>query len=522
MDPKRTSAQLRACVADLQEYFASAASPARRGHLISGSNPANSLAKLLLQLDRQEAVISEHKDVLFSLTSGLDEVTAAVAALGQPRPGPPPPSRDLQIFIRSWYSLLGAAGVVARCLLEIVNPYSSSEAERERLAASVTACAGAICAGCSMPMHLWRKGQSALDCEASSSNLLEITDDCLRLALDVIGAGLRCVADAGRAGATQAAVAQAAALSAQLRPERVLGWLRCALDAVDWVVSTAGVEQCRCLIPFFGILEHGPCCAALGLGQALCDEPELLSRLARLTARVHAALVAAPNWANAAWTYLHNILCLWAGNWEFLCFTPKNQQAALLPLLVAGGSMLRGEVSLLASLPAQPPAGADAEQAGQLSSCWLEAISMIGRCISLQGSTAAQELSRNQTSARLRSLLLVVAASAPHVLRFVSSAAAGGPAAEGISRLEGPYPLGESLHFWAESCWAICHSCRVLGPAGSAEQQQETASTVAGLVGGLQQLLNRLPRLAETLGEPLHPRYFLKASAEASILLAHR
>ncbi len=72
---------------------------------------------------------------------------------------------------------------------------------------------------------------------------MEITNDCLRLALDAIVIGLRAASAASNAGADPEAVAQAAALSAQLRPKRVLGWLRCALDAVDWVVSTAGENQ---------------------------------------------------------------------------------------------------------------------------------------------------------------------------------------------------------------------------------------------------------------------------------------
>ncbi|KAL4424831.1 hypothetical protein ABPG77_011081 [Micractinium sp. CCAP 211/92] len=415
MDLKRTSAQLRACVADLQEYFASAASPARRRRFISRFYRANTLGVLFQQFSGQEESIAQHKDVLLSLTSGLDAVTAAAAGIGQPGVGTPPPGQDLLGFIGSWHSLLCAAALVARNLLEFVSPCCSSEAERERLAASVTACAGAICAAWSQLVPLCRELQSAVTTAATFHTLIKGIDESLCLAFEVMAVGLRCMADAGRAHAAPAALAQAAALSAQLQPERVLGWLRCTLDAVDWVASSAGVEMSTCLGPVLDSLGLIPYSAPQELEQALCSEPELLSRLARLTARAHAALVAAPNWADAAWTYRHNSLCLWAGNWELFPFTPESQQAALLPLLVAGGSMLRGEVSLLASLPEQPPAGADAKQAGRLASCWLAAISLIGR---------------------------------------------------------------------------------VLGPAGSAEQQQETASTVAGLVGGLQQLLNRLPSMA--------------------------
>ncbi|KAL4424829.1 hypothetical protein ABPG77_011079 [Micractinium sp. CCAP 211/92] len=522
MDPRRTSAQLRACVADLQEYFASAASPAHRRRFSLRMEAANTLGDLIRQLSEQEAALAQQKDVLLSLTSGLDAVTAAAAGIGQPGVGTPPPGQDLLKFIASWYSLLGTADVVAYNLLVFVNPEWSSEAEQKRLAASVTACAGAICAACGSLARLWREQQSACASEVTFHMFVKGTDACLRQALDVIGAGLRCVADGTSTGSDSAAKAQAAALSAQLQPERVLGWLRGALDVVEWVVSTAVVEQSTCLRPLLDILGFTPCSVCLGLYQALCSEPDLLSRLAQQTARAHAALVAAPNWADAAWSERHDSLSLWAGHWGLFPLTPENQQAALLPLLVAGGSMLRGEVSLLASLPAQPPVGADAKQAGRLATCWLAAISMIGRCASLQCSTASRELSRNQSSARLRSLLAVVAASAPHVLRFVSAGADIGPAAKGVSRVEGPCTTNEVLNLWAGGCWFICRNCRVLGPAGSPQQQHETAGAVAGLLGLLLPLLGQLPRLAEASGEPLNIHSFLKFSAEASILLAHR
>ncbi|KAL4424828.1 hypothetical protein ABPG77_011078 [Micractinium sp. CCAP 211/92] len=451
MDFKRSSDQLRSCVAYLLEYFASAASPARRCRFISRKDAANALGDLIRELNGQEAAWAQHKDVLLSLTTGLDEVTAATAALGQPSLGTPPPGQHVRDFIGSWLSLLCAAALVAYNLLQFVSPYLS-EAEQERLVASVTACTDAICTACSRLVQLRREQQSVLDSEAAGRDLLGITNECLRLAFHGILAGLRAVAPAGSAGADPAALAQAAALLAQLRPERVLGWLRCALDAVDWVVSTAGMEKSTCLAPLLGILDHATP-LPLGLGQALCNEPDLLSRLARLTAR--------------------------------------------------------------------PPAGADADQAELLAVCWLTSISMIGQCLSLQCIKASQELSRSRSPARLRSLLLLVAASAQHVLRFVSAAAAGGPAAEGISRVESPPTAEEALQVWAESCWVICFDCMLCGPADSPQQQHETASTVAGLLDMLLQLLARLPRLAEASGEPLSTGCFLMASMEASILLAH-
>ncbi len=94
-------------------------------------------------------------------------------------------------------------------------------------------------------VHLWRERQSGLASEGASRELLVTTDDCLRLVLDVSFLGLHALAAAGRADAAPAALAQGAALSAQLRPA-VLRWLRCTLDGVDWVVSTAGEGQ-RCL-----------------------------------------------------------------------------------------------------------------------------------------------------------------------------------------------------------------------------------------------------------------------------------
>ncbi len=275
-------------------------------------------------------------------------------------------------------------------------------------------------------------------------------------------------------------------------------------------------------MPLLRLLELLPWSAPLGLGQALCDEPELVSRLARLTPRVHAAAVAAPNWADADWSERHVGVSLWPADWFCLQSALANQRAALLPLLAAASSMLGGEVSLLASLPAQPPAGADTQQAQQLAKCWLTAIMSTGSCVVFQCSTASGQLYGDSSPARLRLLLQAVAASAQHVLRFVSAGAAGGPAAESISRVEASqkYTLDHALQFWAESCWVVCHNCKLCSPAGSAEQQHETASTVAGLLGMLLQLLCRLPRLAEASGEPLSTRFIFKASAEAGALAA--
>ena len=147
---------------------------------------------------------------------------------------------------------------------------------------------------------------------------------------------------------------------------------------------------------------------------------------------------------------------------------------------------------------------------------------MIGRHIFFQCSAASSELSGGRRATRLRSLLLLLAGSSQHVLRFVSAAAAGGPAAEGIRAEDGPSSVIEVLRLWAQGCWAICHQCRLAGPAGSTEQQQEAASAVAGLLSRLLQLLAQLPRLAEATGEPLSSRIVLTAAVEASTLLAHR
>ncbi len=61
MDFKRSSDQLRACVAYLLEYFASAASPARRRRFISRLDVANTLSGIVRQLSEQEAAVAQHK-----------------------------------------------------------------------------------------------------------------------------------------------------------------------------------------------------------------------------------------------------------------------------------------------------------------------------------------------------------------------------------------------------------------------------------------------------------------------------
>ncbi|KAL4424824.1 hypothetical protein ABPG77_011074 [Micractinium sp. CCAP 211/92] len=326
MDPNCTSAQLQVCVADLQEYFASAASPAGRRRFASRVDAANNLSDVLQELSGQESAIAQHKDVLLSLTSGLDAVAAATADLGQPGLGSLQPSQGPLSFMGSWYSLLSAAALVAHNLFEYLRPYCSTDAEQEQLAASVATCTGAICTACSRLVQLWRERQSAVASEAASSSVLEITNDCLRLALDVIVIELRAASAASNAGADPAAVAQAAALLVQLRPKRVLGWVRSSLDAVDWVVSTAGVDKSNCLVPLLRLLELLPCSVPLGLGQALYHEPDLISRLARLTPRVHVAAVAAPNWADRDWSERHVRAGLWPADWIHLQSAPENPQ----------------------------------------------------------------------------------------------------------------------------------------------------------------------------------------------------
>ncbi len=89
------------------------------------------------------------RDVLLSLTSGLDAVAAAAADLGQPGLGSLQPSQGPLSFMGSWYSLLSGAALVAHNLFEYLRPYCSSDAEQEQLAASVATCTGAICTACS-------------------------------------------------------------------------------------------------------------------------------------------------------------------------------------------------------------------------------------------------------------------------------------------------------------------------------------------------------------------------------------
>ncbi len=194
--------------------------------------------------------------MLLSLTSGLDAVTAAAAGLGQASLGSPPTGQDLAAFIASWQSLLATAASVARILLDFVSPYWLTESEQKQLAASVAACAA-----CSQLVRLWREQQSGLITAVTRRNLSSLTDDSLRLALNVMWSmfGIHAMLHARGAGADPAALAQAAALSAQLRPERVLGWLRCTLDGVDWVMSTAGGQLC--CFSFIGSL--GACACAL-------------------------------------------------------------------------------------------------------------------------------------------------------------------------------------------------------------------------------------------------------------------
>ena len=179
------------------------------------------------------------RNLLLSLTSGLDAVTAAAAALAQPRPGagPLPSGQDSPNFA-GLTPLLRAASVVSHSLLAFVSPSCASEAERDQLAASAAACTGAVCVASSALVPLLQ--ESAFASEASSHSMAAEADKSLHLAFEGIAACFNHVAIASCSGAETAALALAASLLAQLWPTRVLGWLRCAMDAVEWVVGTLG------------------------------------------------------------------------------------------------------------------------------------------------------------------------------------------------------------------------------------------------------------------------------------------
>ena len=95
------------------------------------------------------------RDLLLSLTSGLDAESAAAAALAQAGADPLQPGQDPHNFIGPWQLLLCTAAAVSHTLLVFFSPCCSSDAERQRLAASVMACVGAICVACSALVRLW-------------------------------------------------------------------------------------------------------------------------------------------------------------------------------------------------------------------------------------------------------------------------------------------------------------------------------------------------------------------------------
>lgn len=266
----------------------------------------------------------------------------------------------------------------------------------------------------------------------------------------------------------------------------------------------AGGGGAACLPALFHLLGGAP----EELLCALCHDVPLLGRLARLTARVHAAQVAAASWQDPAWFKLHCSFLRWSGCW---CFLPLNecqqaaQQAALLPLLVAGGSMLKGEVSLLASLPVQAPAGS-AAQAKSLIICWLYCINITGRylCLSMNGPFGAAS---QPSTSRLYQLLQLAGQSGQQVARFVhalTAAAPDGPPARQAAfaswlATSCPFTVGEALRSWASWGGFLSQNCRAAGPAGTAAQQQEAAAAAAQLLGAQLGLLQMLAPLAPSL-----------------------
>ncbi|KAL4421384.1 hypothetical protein ABPG75_010675 [Micractinium tetrahymenae] len=491
MDARRAAARLRACVRDLSDWFEVANSSARRARLHSRTDTANELPTLLGVLDAGR--IGEHIDLLLTLTDGLS-VVAAAAAISTKQ------DQDAFSFASGWTALLAGSLVACHSLLRASRHFESAQ-QRQRLAACLPAVLEGGVLVCQRLLRLRQQEPAAFADQGGSTAFHRNLDESARLLLEVLTACLEVVG--GGSGEQGAPETLADLLQRALPPERVLGCLRGALDVVEWAARVAGPASATSIGALFHALSMlADSEAHTGLPAALCGDAPLLARLARATADTHAALVAAPNWQDDGWRLRHNSFHPWPGRWCFLPFT-AGQEPALLPLLVAAGSMLKGEVAILASFPAQPPAGAEPWQAEQLARCWLHGINLIARYLHL--TLGPPRAAASQASpGRLRQLLQLAASSAQQVARFgwaAAAAVADSPPGEQAATVfalaeSGPYPLGEVLRFWTTACAKLCARCRAAGPAGSsAQQQQQAAAAAAMLLGAQLELLNMLPSL---------------------------
>ncbi|KAL4421382.1 hypothetical protein ABPG75_010673 [Micractinium tetrahymenae] len=361
MDSWRGAAQLRACVRNLNEWFQAADSYARRVRLHSRLDAANELATLLRVLDT-EGHLAERVKLLMTLVDSLSVVATAAAKSTRQ-------DQDAFGFASGWTALLAGSLVVGHNLLIRAGPHLATAEQRQRLAAAVPAVAYAAATLCQQLPRLRQDQPAAFAAEQRSRQLVLNLDECMRLLFQVLAACLD-VASAGIDGGHTGGLADL--LRTALPTKWTLSTLLRTIGAVEWTVSSAGARDATCVPSLFQLLSRFvDANAPVELPQALCNDARLLGRLARITAGTHAAIVAKPDWQNSSWRLRQDIFIGWSGRWCYLPLATSLQQAAVLPLLVAAGSMLKAEVALLASLPAQPLAGADPQQAEQLARCWL-------------------------------------------------------------------------------------------------------------------------------------------------------
>ena len=251
----------------------------------------------------------------------------------------------------------------------------------------------------------------------------------------------------------------------------------------------------------FTVLNRLHASSFLRHAKAVFRDAPLVASLARLASAVHAALVLEAASQGEDWRSTHIQVTAWAGSWILQPHTSGGDiQQVLLPLLVAGGSMLQGETAILlaSALPAEEQ---DRHKFGDLATRWRFSISA---CSGLSMFLICPPTGVRPVSAsRVRRIVCQFADTAQHIARYFAALGAASDSrlsADKLVALASYYaaPLSTALTGWAQACCQVMHRV-ASSPAASAEQRQQVARAGAGIAGALLWLLPQLPQVVHAL-----------------------
>jgi hypothetical protein len=243
--------------------------------------------------------------------------------------------------------------------------------------------------------------------------------------------------------------------------------------------------------------------------QALCRDTQLMGQLAKLTAACHAALPTWCHWAREG-LLTCRLLVTRAGSWAALPWElpAAGGELALLPLLVAAGSMLQREAADVRRLRL-PGHDQHGELQGlsirvsdsPLAERWSIAIAALSSLSSLLFAPPAG--AAPAAGSRALHVFLSFAEAGPAAARFfaatdITPAGRKKPAAAAVA----PPHAQDLALLWSDWVDACSRAFRALGACAAgltAEQQRKAAAAAIGLAHALVWLLPQLPPLAHAL-----------------------